>query len=99
MPSSKAKLYENFTNKIGHLGIPMVMQWVKIRITVPQVLQRHRFDPHLVQWVKKKKSSIIAAVAGIQSLAQGLPYAVGGAIKNTNTPHHHLKCIVDMHQL
>ena len=37
----------------------MVMQWVKIRITVPQVLQRHRFDPHLVQWVKKKNPALL----------------------------------------
>ena len=54
-----------------------------LRIQLQQVgwIERCWFDPRPAQWVKG--SSVVAAVAWIQTLAQELPYAAAGvAVKN-----------------
>ena len=61
---------------LWHCGLRTPLQRLRL-------LQRYRFDPCPVWWVKR--IDIATAEAQIQPLAQELPYATGAAIKKTGS--------------
>ena len=73
LSSRKRHIY----GKVGEF--PLLQNGLRIPLQWLGLLQRHGFDPQVVQWVKG--SGIAAAVPHIQSLAQELPYAMIVIIK------------------